>query len=79
MESRVGDKALPFYEKAGVYAAKGDQTSALRILDSYCKKTGPNARVYSCNLASSLRKGFRPSRLGRGIQGTFGREQERHP
>jgi hypothetical protein len=50
-------------EKAGAYAAKGDSSSALRILDSYCEKAGPNANVYSCNLARGLRKGFRPGRL----------------
>lgn len=51
-------------EKAGVHAAKGEADRALRILDSYCEKAGPDANVYSCNLARSLRNGFRPKRLG---------------
>lgn len=50
-------------EKAGAYAAQGESDRSLGILDSYCEKAGPNANVYSCNLARSLRKGFRPRHL----------------
>jgi hypothetical protein len=50
-------------EKAAAYAAKGDQYGALRILDAYCENAGSHTKVYSCNLANSLRKGFLPKRL----------------